>query len=476
VIQRAIGIGLVALVACSPTAARRGNTVVLASGADLQSVNSLVTTHPLAKQVQRYVLLTTLVRYDSALAVVPYLAQRWRWSADSLRLTMILHAGVRWHDGRPTTARDAAWTLEAARDPAVGYPRRSDLADLASATAVDDSTLELIFSRRPGRIPDVLTDLAILPAHLLASTPPAQMRSAAWNDRPVGNGPFRFVRHDPNRRWIFAADPGFPPSLGGRPKLDQLAIAVVDEPTTKLAALATGELDFAGIQPAHASFVEKDSTLRVLDYPLLFSYLMVFNARRPPFDDPRARRAIDLAIDRLAIVTGFLYGFGVPAATPLPPELDRGPAPPLRFAPGRGRALIDSRPLTFELLTVGSGEAAMEQMIQQQLSRIGVTVTIRQLELATFLDRVRVSRDFDAAIMGVSGDLELGYLRSLFEFAGIALPAGRRGAALLPLFADSMPVSFLYHARGVQGMQRRMKGVRMDLRGELASVTSWSVE
>ena len=79
--------------------------MLYASGADLQSVNPLVTIHPLAKQVQRYVLLTTLVRYDSALVPRPYLARRWSWSADRTTLTFGLEPGVRWHDGVATTAR-----------------------------------------------------------------------------------------------------------------------------------------------------------------------------------------------------------------------------------------------------------------------------------------------------------------------------------------------------------------------------------
>ena len=465
---------LVALAsACLPSADRRGAHAILASGADLESMNPLITTHPLAKQVQRYVLLTTLVRYDSALKIEPFLARRWRWSAGGTVLTMGLASGLKWHDGQPTTAGDAAWTLEAARDPSTGYPRRRDLGDLRSAVAVDDTTLVLRFATAPGRIPDVLADLAILPAHLLATVIPSEMRQAAWNTHPVGNGPFRFVRHEANRRWTFAANPEFPTSLGGPPKLDGLAIAVIDEPTTKLAALSSGELDFAGIQPAHASFVRRDSTLTVLDYPLLFSYVMVFNARRPPFNRAEVRRAIALAMDRVAIVSGYLFGFATPASGPLPPGLDPNPQHQPLFAPGRGRALLDSKPVEFELVTVGSGEAAMEQMIQQQLARIGVTVKIRQLELATFLDNVQGAKNFDAAILGVSGDFELGYLRRLVDLSGVQ--SSRAGGDLLSVFADSMPATFLYHARGLQGMNRRMVDVRMDLRGELAGVSSWSV-
>src|SRR5947209_3272938 len=104
--------------ACGGRAARRGRTVVFASGADLQTVNPLLTVHPFAKQVERYVLLTTLARYDSALVPQPYLARAWTWSPDRKSLVFRLQPGVRWQDGAPTTARDVVWTVSAARDPA----------------------------------------------------------------------------------------------------------------------------------------------------------------------------------------------------------------------------------------------------------------------------------------------------------------------------------------------------------------------
>ena len=190
---------------------------MFASGADLQSINPLLTSHPLARQVQRYVLLTTLARYDSSLVPRPYLASGWRWSTDGRTLTFELRTEVRWHDGTPTTARDVVWTLDAARDPATGYPRFAELQTLASVTALDNATVELRFARRIEEFPFVLTDLAILPAHLLDSVPHARLRESSWNVAPVGNGPFRFVTHQPNRRWVFARNPDFPAAMAGRP-------------------------------------------------------------------------------------------------------------------------------------------------------------------------------------------------------------------------------------------------------------------
>ena len=87
---------------------RAEGMLVMASGADLESANPLVTVHPLSKQVQRYALFVTLVRYDSALAAQPYFARRWTWSDDHRTLTLALAHDLRWHDGAPTTARDAA--------------------------------------------------------------------------------------------------------------------------------------------------------------------------------------------------------------------------------------------------------------------------------------------------------------------------------------------------------------------------------
>jgi peptide/nickel transport system substrate-binding protein len=457
--------------ACSSSADRRGATVLFASGADLQSINPLLTVHPLARQVQRYVLLTTLARYDSTLTPRPYLARWWAWSDDRRRLTFHLETAVRWHDGRSTTARDVVWTLSAARDPATGYARTNEMAGVESIKAPDDSTVELRFRAPQAAFPDLLTDLAILPAHLLDSVPHAQLRQASWNSLPVGNGPFRFVSHEPNRRWVFSANRSFPDALGGAPLLERFIVVVVDEPTTKLAALTSGELDFAGIQPAHATFVERDPNLRVVSYPLLMTYGIVFNTRRPPFNELRLRRALSVAIDRDELVQGYIYGFGTPAHGPVPP------AAPNYFP--ITRSLTSTLPprarVTFELLTVGSGEAALEQMVQARVRSAGFDLTIRQLELSAFLARVYgPAHDFAAAVLGIPGDLGLGYLAPLAALAGLDVPSDP--AAAQRMFADSLPVAFLYHARGLQGMNRRVHGVTMDLRGELPTVQHWWVQ
>jgi peptide/nickel transport system substrate-binding protein len=484
---------------CRPVAP--AGTLFYASGADLQSINPLVTTHPLAKQVQRYVLFMTLVRYDSALVVRPWLADSWTWSADRRALTLKLRDDVKWHDGVPTTAADVVFTLEAARDPATGYPRGAEVAciqDGKTARRQDgkNDVVILTFCRPQDRFPDVLTDLAILPEHLLGGVPHADLARAAFNEHPVGNGPFRFVRHEPDRRWVFARNPEFPSALGGPPAAERLVIVVVDEATTKLAGLVSRELDFAGINPMHASVVRRAKGLAVLDYPLLLTYGIVWNTSRVPFNDPRLRRALTLALDRRQMVDAYVYGFGEIANGPVPrahPLVT--PVPAIPFDHAHARALLDSlgwnagHPLAFTLTTVGTADNVLEQLIQANLAAVGVEVRIRQMETGAFLAAAQGrARDYDAIVTGITGDLALGYLGALFDSRRLAGPlqyaqyrnaavdsALDRGdfASVQRIVATDLPITFIYHARGVQGINTRVTGVRMDLRGELAGLSSW---
>lgn len=495
---------------------RPADVVVFASGTDLESANPLVTIHPLARQVQRYVLFVTLARYDSALRPRPYFARSWRWSPDRRTLDLVLQRGLLWSDGVETTARDVVFTLANARDPRVGYPRAADLAVVDNMEATSDTTLRLIFSRPQRDLPPVLCELPIVPWHVLRTVRPSEMRRAAFGTRPVGNGPFRFADRVPGQRWTFARNDGFPAALGGAPRVRELVITVVDEPTTKFAGLASGDLDFAGISPTMAALAQRDPTMRVLSYPVLFSTAIVFNVHRPPFDDVRVRQAVDLSIDRERIVSAALAGYGTAAAGPVPPENPLAWERSVTFDTARADSLLDAagwrrgadgwrtrgRALSVELLTVGSGDNAVEQLIQSDLRRRGVRVAIRQLELAAFLAQARAPvKTFDMLITGVSGDLSLAYLRALYDsrqrggvldygdFHSAALDAlfDRAAAAATDIesraawiavqrqLARDTPAAWIYHSRGVQGVSARMRGVAMDLRGELATVSRWSI-
>lgn len=505
------------LVACVPQSSEsRRTAVIYASGADLQSINPLVTVHTLAKAVQKHVLFLTLVSYDSALNPVPRLA-RWTWGPDRRTLTFNLRRDVSWHDGVPTRARDVAWTIKTAMQPRVAFPRARELGAVIAVEVIDSLTVRIRFRRTQAMFPDVLTDLAILPAHRFEGVDPSEIRTAEFNRSPVGNGPFQFVEYRPNQRWVFRRSDTFPEDLE-RPEIERLVVVVVDEPATKLAGLTSGELDFAGVSPAHASFVEKDPRLETIDYPIQIVYALIWNLRRPPFDDARVRRALTLALDRQLVVDAYLYGFGTVAHGPVPPEHPwYVPVSPIPFDTAAAIQMLEDAGwhvggdgirrkgdlrLEFDLFTVGSGDAPLEQMIQAQLREVGADVRIRMLELTSFLARAQAdARDFDAIVTGIPGDLSLGYVAAMFSGSdpGPLAYSGYRNEELdealqraadaeteqklkaawgevQQLLSRDVPATWLYHARGLQGANRRIVNTRIDLRGELAGISGWEIE
>ena len=501
--------------ACGPPA-RPTDVLVYASGTDLESANPLVTVHPLSRQIQRYALLVTLARYDSALTPRPYAARRWEFSSDRRTLTFHLVPSLQWHDGKPTTASDVAFTLLAAKDPATGYARGADLASIDTVIAANDSTVVVRYRSAPSSFPLIFCELPIVPRHILGDVQRSEMKRAAFNSDPVGNGPFKFVERRPGQLWRYTRNPEFPSELGGPAKFDGLVVAVVDEATTKFAGLSSGDLDVAGISPTMASLARRDPSLRVVEYPILFSTGIVFNVHRPPFDDVRVRRAINLSIDRERIVSVALAGFGKPAFGPVPPESPLSASAESRPAPSVADSLLDAagwrrssdgirardgKALTFELQTVGSADNAIEQLIQSDLQARGIRMGIRQMEGGAFLTTMRASpKTFDAAITGVSGDVSLAYLAAMYEggqrggsldyaaYHNAALDAAfaatrtattdlaRREAwrAVQKQLGDSLPMIWIYHSRGVQGISARLDGVKMDLRGELVSLAQWT--
>jgi peptide/nickel transport system substrate-binding protein len=342
------------------------------------------------------------------------------------------------------------------------------------------------------------------------------MRRASFNLAPVGNGPFRFVDRRAGDHWTFTSNPQFPAALGGPPRVNEMVIVVVDEATTKFAGLASGDLDVAGIAPTMAFLVRRDAALHVLDYPVLFSVGLVFNTHRPPFNDVRVRQGVNLAINRDRIVGAALAGYGTPASGPVPPDNPLALAvPPVQDA-ARADSLLDAagwvrgangvrlrggRTFEVNLLTVGSGDNALEQLVQADLGARGIHVGIRQVELGSFLTAARAhDKDFDILVAGVSGDISLSYLGAMFDShqAGGALDyANYHTPALDSLFADTRaarspaerrvawlavqaelaleaPVAWIYHSRGLQGISSRLQNVRMDLRGELVTVSAWT--
>lgn len=510
-----------------PDSLRYGGTVTVGAYGDLQTMNALVNNDASSAHIQREVLFLPLVQYDSALTPIPRLAERWdttRVKPDTLELTFHLRRDVRWHDGQPVTARDVEFTYLRARDTLTAYPNASnfDFWD-PKPVMVDDYTIR--FRLRPhSEFLDAWYMLIPMPRHLLESVPPAELATHPFGtQRPVGNGPFRFVRRVPGQEWVFEANPDFPAALGGRPYIDRLVYRYVPEQTTLLTELLTGRLDlYLNANPASAERITATPGTRLDSSPGRQWNWIAWNELRPMFADARVRRALTMAIDRRQIVDALLHGYGEVGRSSITPAhwsydtTDVRTLIPYDTA-GAKRLLAEAgwqdrdgdgtledargRPFRFELLTNAGNQVRKDatEMVQAQLERIGVQAQPKTEEWNTVVARMTgAERNYDAIVASWidsfrkdDSDSFLCRLRGRpFQIVSFCDPPIDRmidslnvtpdRAQAAPLWREyqhaivqAAPYTILYYPRRLTGISRRLNGVEMDVRSEFNTVTRW---
>lgn len=499
-----------------------GGTAVVAFSGGPRTANPLLAADAYSQELTRALVFLPLVRLGPELELEPRLAESWEMEGDSV-VVFRIRRDVRWSDGVPTTGHDVVFTFERALDPATGFPNVAQIAHWRGVEAVDSFTVRARLD--PVSEPLLyLAQLPIVPRHVLDTVPPERLAGAAFNLRPVGNGPFRVVEARPNDRWVLVADTSFPESLGGRPRLDRLVWQVIPESAAQIAALQAGDVDVVvGVRPEAFERGSSRPELWGLERPTLSYVAIAWNGRREPLDDPRVRRALGLAIDRGAILGALRGGYGTLAAGPVPPghRAHSSAVEPLPYDPDSARTLLDEAGLRdqngdgvrdapggerFRPILLVPAESDynrdLAQVVQADLAEIGVPLQIRPLEFATLVSTITApDRAFDAALLALDADLRLdlrsffhsGYMEGPYQVAGYrdvaldsvldALETERDDERARELWetaqerlAEDQPWTFLYFVTDLILGRARLHGVDADLRGILHSAPEWSVE
>ena len=267
-----------------------------------------------------------LTQYNDRLEPVPAIAERWEFSEDGKTLTYYLRKDVFWTDGRPVTAHDFEYSWKRLLNPATAAEYAYFLFDIENAyeynagtvrdadqvgvKALSPTVLQVRLKRPVIYFPSITTFMVTFPQRQDI----VEQFGDHWTDPEhiVTNGPFTLNEWQHEYKLVLNANDGF---YEGRPAVDRVTVYVVREATTELTLYETGELDMVDLPPIAIPHYKNSEEYRNL--PLLRGYYYGFNVGKPPFDDPRVRRALAHAIDRTRI-PGILKGGELPTASWIP--------------------------------------------------------------------------------------------------------------------------------------------------------------
>jgi len=326
------------------------DTVRVAMPGNVNTLNPILSTQQTEAMVESFVF-DPLIATDPEGNDVPVLAavvptlENGGISADGKAITYHLRHGVKWHDGAPFTSRDVAFSFAAIMNPNTAVTTRHGY-DLVARVETPDAYTAVVRLKRPFA-PAVHTFFAhsdapymILPAHLLAKD--SDLNHVPFNGQPVGTGPFKFVRWLRGDRLEFAANDDY---ALGRPKLRRVVVNFIADENTIINQVRAHEIDWF-FQATPKSYPQLKQIPNIVVHLVPFNGMdsIMFNTVRPPFDDPRVRVAVALALDKRKIVDDVTYGSAVPATEDLPSFMwafDPTAGTSVRDLP-RAKALLDA--------------------------------------------------------------------------------------------------------------------------------------
>ncbi|WP_281664185.1 ABC transporter substrate-binding protein [Paraburkholderia fungorum] len=357
-----------------------------------------------------------LLEYDFKFQPRPSLATSWEVSDDSRKYVFHLRHGVNWHDGKPFTSADVAYSIQTLRQV---HPRaKTTFANVTDVATPDPYTVVITLSKPAPYLIKAFSssETPIVPKHIYDGTD--ELTNPA-NNAPIGTGPFRFVKWVRGSYIEYVRNDDYWDK--GKPWLDRIVVKVINDPAARTVAFEDGSADLSGDSPVPLSDLERLKSnpklgLETRGYEFQAGVSRIeFNLDNPVLKNPKVRQAIASALDREVIRKVIYYGYATPLASPIIPSnpyYDPTPTP-YPFNVERANALLDEAgyprkadgtrfALTVDPLPIGDLPTRTAAYVKSALARVGIAITVRSQDLPAYLKRIYTDRDFDFSINGMS--------------------------------------------------------------------------
>ena len=326
------------------------------------------------------------------------LATEWKLEAPTT-WRFKLRPGVKFHNGDPFTSTDAKWSIERTYDPAAKTMVATALSTIDRIDAPDPYTL-VVTTKKPD--PLLPARLGFYGGQIVPRKYVESVGNDAFNAKPVGTGPLRFVSWVKDDRAVFDANPDY---WGGRVEIDRWVMRPIPETAPRIAALLKGEVDIiTQLPPDQAERVTGNPSTRVTGALYAGLYVLGVNSKRPPLDNPLVKQALSLAIDREAIVKELWRGRGIVPNGPIAKGDNHYDAslPALVYRPGEARDLLKKAGYKNEEVFIETTVAyvaqdkAMAEAIAAMWKDVGVNVKVEVIEYS-----VRAQKNREKSFKGV---------------------------------------------------------------------------
>jgi peptide/nickel transport system substrate-binding protein len=356
-----------------------------------------------------------LTRFTEDGAIISGLAASWEISDDDLAYDFTLQKDVRFHDGTSMDAEDVKFSIDRARAEDSTNAQKALFAAIKSVDVLTPNKIRITLDKPNGQL---LFNLAWGDAVIVAPESIADIRT-----NPVGTGPFRFDRWMKGDRIILRRNDDY----WGKPAtLKAATFRFIADPTAAFAAMMAGDIDAFPAYPAPETLAqfESDSRFRIINGSTEGETILAINNAVEPLSDPKVRQAIAHAIDRQAIIDGAMFGYGTPIGTHFAPhhpdylDLTQSTA----HDPEKARLLLaeagypDGFKTTLKLPPPSYARRGGE-IIESQLSAVGITAQISTLEWAQWLEEVFRGKDYELTIISHTEPFDIGiYARADYYF------------------------------------------------------------
>lgn len=236
-----------------------------------------------------------LVRPNQGGLPSPGLAMSWTSTPDFMTWTFQLRSGVRFHNGEPFTAKDAAFSLQRILNPKLSSPVRSVLGIMEKIEAIDDGTLRVTLKQAHADFPIILMDYRVRIVSLQA----VRGDLDAVDDGGIGTGAFKLKKLDARGTTVLAANPNY---WGGKSGVDEVDIIAIADQDARNQALLAGQIDIAKVTPNEIGLFSTNKNFVVQQVPAGLWNPIVMRTDTPPFNDVRVRKALRMLADRESLL------------------------------------------------------------------------------------------------------------------------------------------------------------------------------